>query len=312
VGVWTRVLRVLAVVCCLSVVTAVVDALPTSGSSATVPGRPTGLGVTPGVDEVTLNWTAPGSEGGIPLFGYEIYQVGRAASIFIPAQTNYTITGLKDNTSYSFRVSAVNVVGVGPSSTAASATTATVPGLTTGLGVTPGVDEVTLNWTAPGSEGGIPLFGYEIYQVGRAASIFIPAQTNYTITGLKDNTSYSFRVSAVNVVGVGPSSTAASATTATVPGLTTGLGVTPGLDEVTLNWTAPGSEGGIPLFGYEIYQVGRAASIFIPAQTNYTITGLKNNTSYNFRVSAVNVVGAGPSSTAASATTASATTTTTG
>jgi hypothetical protein len=132
VGVWTRVLRVLAVVCCLSVVTAVVDALPTSGSSATVPGRPTGLGVTPGVDEVTLNWTAPGSEGGIPLFGYEIYQVGRAASIFIPAQTNYTITGLKDNTSYSFRVSAVNVVGAGPSSTAASATTASATTTTTG------------------------------------------------------------------------------------------------------------------------------------------------------------------------------------
>jgi hypothetical protein len=124
---------VLAVVCFLSVVTAVVDALPTSGSSATVPGRPTGLGVTPGVDDVTLNWTAPGSDGGSGLSGYEIYQRHRAASIFVPAgQTNYTITGLKDNTSYSFRVAAVNVVGAGPSSTAASATTASATTTTTG------------------------------------------------------------------------------------------------------------------------------------------------------------------------------------
>jgi hypothetical protein len=128
VGVSARVLRALAVVCCLSLVTAVAnagaDALPTSSSSATAPGRPTGLGVTPGVDEVTLSWTAPVSDGGIPLSGYEIYQVGRPSNVFIPTQTNYTITGLKDNTSYSFRVSAVNVVGVGPSSAAASATTA--------------------------------------------------------------------------------------------------------------------------------------------------------------------------------------------
>jgi titin len=178
-----------------------------------VPGRPTGLGATPGVDEVTLNWTAPVSDGEITLSGYEIYEVGRASNIFIPAQTNYTITGLKDNTSYSFRVSAVNVVGAGPSSTSASATTATVPGRPTGLGAAPGVDEVTLNWTAPVSDGGSPLSGYEIYQVGRASNIFIPAQTNYTITGLKGNTSYSFTVSAVNVGGAGPSSTSASATT---------------------------------------------------------------------------------------------------
>jgi hypothetical protein len=91
--------------------------------------------------------------------------------------------------------------------------------------------------------------------------------------------------------------------------------VTPGVDQVTLNWTAPVSDGGSPLFAYEIYQVGRAANIFIPAQANYTIytiTGLKANTSYSFRISAVNVVGAGPFSTAASATAVSATTTTTG
>jgi hypothetical protein len=305
VGVWARVLRVLTVVCCLSVVTAV-EALPTSGSSATVPGRPTGLGLTPGVDEVTLNWTAPVSDGGSPVFDYEIYQVGRASNIFIPAQTNYTITGLKDNTSYSFRVSAVNVVGAGAPSTAASATTASVPGRPTGLGVAAGVDDVTLNWTAPVSDGGSSLSGYEIYQAGQTANIFIPVQTNYTITGLKDNTSYTFRVGAVNVVGAGAPSTAASATTASVPGLTTGLGAAPGVDEVTLSWTAPVSDGGSSLSGYEIYQRHRAASIFVPAgQTNYTITGLKDNTSYSFRVSAVNVVGAGAPSTAASATTAS-------
>jgi hypothetical protein len=222
VGVWTRVPRVLSVVCCLSVVAAVVDALPTSGSSANVPGRPTGLGATPGVDDVTLNWTAPGTDGGSGLFGYEIYQVGRASNIFIPVQTNYTITGLKDDTSYSFRVSALNVVGAGPPSAAASATTASVPGLTKGLVATPGVDDVTLNWTAPASNGGSALFGYEIYQVGRASNIFIPAQTNYTITGLKDNTSYSFRVSALNVVGAGPPSAAASATTASATTTTTG------------------------------------------------------------------------------------------
>jgi hypothetical protein len=314
VGVWTRVPRVLSVVCCLSVVAAVVDALPTSGSSANVPGRPTGLGATPGVDDVTLNWTAPGTDGGSGLFGYEIYQVGRASNIFIPVQTNYTITGLKDDTSYSFRVSAVNVVGAGPPSAAASATTASVPGLTTGLGATPGVDDVTLNWTAPASDGGSGLSGYEIHQVGRTSTIFVAAgQMNYTITGLKDDTSYSFRVSALNVVGAGPPSTAASATTANVPGLTTGLGATPGVDDVTLNWTAPASDGGSALSGYEIYQRHRATAIFVPAgQMNYTITGLKDDTSYSFRVSALNVVGAGPPSAAASATTASATTTTTG
>ena len=139
---------------------------------ATVPGAPTGLTATPGNDQVSLSWTAPSSDGGLAVTGYDIYQ-GTAAGQETTTPVNsspvtgtaYTVKGFSDGTKYYFTVEAVNAVGNGPASNEASATTpATLPGTPTGLTATPGNDQVSLSWSPPASDGGATVTGYDIYR----------------------------------------------------------------------------------------------------------------------------------------------------
>ena len=92
---------------------------------------------------------------------------------------------------------------------------------------------------------------------------------------------------------------------ATVPGAPTGLTTTPASGGVTLSWSAPASNGGSSLTDYLVeYSAngGGSWSTFTHAASTaptQTVTGLTAGTTYTFRVSAVNAVGAGsPSATA--------------
>ena len=293
----------------------VVKAVP-----AAAPGAPTGLTATAGDAKVTLTWTAPGS-GGAPISGYNVYlgtsPSGEAAApvnrASLVTATSYKVTGLVNGTTYYFRVTAVNRVGEGQRSNEVKAVPVGVPGAPAGLTVSPGDARATLSWTAPGSDGGSPITGYNIYVATSAdfkGATKIPRGTGtaVTVTGLVNGTTYYFRVTAVNRIGAGPASAAAKAVPVTVPGAPIGLTATPGRSKVTLRWAAPPS-GGSPITGYIIYkgtspggETGPAVNGLLVTATSYTVTSLVNGTPYYFEVFAVNAVGQGSSSNEASAT----------
>ena len=143
------------------------DAWPTSDTiAAIVPGKPRGLAATPGNGQVTLEWTAPASDGGASVTGYEYrYSAGTT----VPDSTAWTavaggggvrtvvVSGLDNDTLYAFEVRAVNSVGGGPASDPASATPREGPQ----LAATPAVDGavVTLIFTEPLDEGSVPAPG---------------------------------------------------------------------------------------------------------------------------------------------------------
>lgn len=81
----------------------------------------------------------------------------------------------------------------------------------------------------------------------------------------------------------------------TAPDAPTALNATPATSSVGLSWTAPVNDGGSAITGYKVeYKTAAAAtySSVTVAGTSTTISGLAGATSYNFRVSAVNVAGA--------------------
>lgn len=119
-----------------------------------------------------------------------------------------------------------------------------------------------------------------------------PAGSTVTIVARASNTAGSSTATATAVV------TAA----ATVPGVVQSLvvgGVTS--STVALSWAAPLTDGGSPITDYRVeYRVaGGTWAVFAdgtrPA-VGATVTGLLPTTAYEFRVSALNSVGAGPSS----------------
>ncbi|MDP1805502.1 MAG: fibronectin type III domain-containing protein, partial [Acidimicrobiales bacterium] len=92
----------------------------------TVPEPPTGVTAEPGEGTVSLTWTAPASDGGQAVTGYVVTPyvgaTAQPAQAFNSPATSQTVTGLLEST-YTFKVAAVNSVGTGPQSAASSAVT---------------------------------------------------------------------------------------------------------------------------------------------------------------------------------------------
>jgi hypothetical protein len=184
-------------------------------------------GTTPG--EVTLQWAAP-SNGGVPITGYKIEGKPTASGTWTTINANYAgglslavttydgITGLVIGTSYDFRVSAINSIGTGATSTPTTKIPVTYANVPTGLTTTPAAGSVSVAFTAPVNTGGLAITDYYMEYKTTASGTWIPytdgVSTTPTInvTGLTNGTSYDFRVSTITSIGYGSPSATATAT----------------------------------------------------------------------------------------------------
>ena len=95
----------------------------------TAPLQVTGASATAGNNQVVVSWSAPDS-GGSAITDYVIEQLDSDGSTWntltdgVSTSTSFTVTGLTNGTSYSFRVSAKNTIGTGTVSSTVSATPA--------------------------------------------------------------------------------------------------------------------------------------------------------------------------------------------
>jgi len=295
----------------------------TPAASATVPGAPTIGSASAGNGQATVSWTAPASNGGSAITGYEItpYANGNAQAPVASSGTGTSkvITGLANGTPYQFRVKAVNAIGLSDPSGASNSVTprvpATVPGAPTIGSVSAGNGQVSVSWAAPASNGGASISGYQVTPyVGATAQPVVVSTgpgTSKVVTGLANGTAYTFRVAAVNAVGTGAQSGASGAVTpvapATAPGAPTAVTGLAGNGQVSVSWAAPASNGGSAITGYQVTPyVGATAQPVVTSSgtgTTKVVTGLANGTAYTFRVAAVNAVGTGAQSGASSAVT---------
>ncbi len=262
-----------------------------------VPDAPTIGTATAGNAQATVTFTPPVSDGGSPITGYTVTSSpggitgsGSASPI--------TVTGLTNGTAYTFTVTATNAAGTGAASAASnSVTPITVPGAPTSPSATPGNAEATVSFTPPASDGGSAITVYTVTSdpggftgTGSASPI--------TVTGLNNAVAYTFTVTATNAAGTGPASAPSnSVDLATVPGAPANLAAVVLGSSISLSWSAPVSDGGSDITDYIIeYQLstGGTWSVFSDAtsiNTTATVVDLSNDTSYDFRVRAVNIVG---------------------
>ena len=280
------------------------------------PARPQGLQAAPANGRVTLTWDDPGK--GVYIDFYRYTTDGGDTWTRIPdsqstAQgqfTRYTVPDLTNGQAYTFAIQAENGSGASPvSASVTAAPRGGAPARPTGLSAAPGNAEVTLTWDDPRDP------SITRYQVQQGAANWADISgsdagaTSHTVGSLTNGTTYTLRIRAVNDHdgdGADDPGAASDAVTVTpgVPAAAASLTVAPGDARATLTWTAPASDNGGAVTGYEYTSNADAAA---PAwtdvpdsgsdgradETEYTVTGLVNNTTYAFAVRAENANGEG-------------------
>jgi len=277
----------------------------------TTPTAPSGLTATPlSQTQIRLNWTdASNNETGFKIERSLDGTTWNPAGTVAQNTTSYTDGGLTANTLYSYRVKATNAGGdSAPSNTAQARTNPVAPGNPTNLTATAlSQTSVSLNWTiGTGTETGFKLErkleGGTYAQIGTAPA----GATSATDNGVSAGATYVYRIRATNAGGDSPYSNEATVTALpNLPGAPTQLTVTAlSQTSLKLDWNDNSSDE----TGFEIERtvngVGAAAVStnfsVDPNVTTFTDTGLSPNSSYSYRVRAINI--AGPSAWSSSVT----------
>jgi CotH kinase protein/Lamin Tail Domain/Fibronectin type III domain len=201
------------------------------GVVVTVPGTPAIGTATAANASATVTWTAPGSNGGAAIAGYQVRVVNSAGAqvgALRPATasaTSLVVTGLTNGTAYRFQVAATNSVGTGNysalSNAVTPAATATVPGPPVigapSQGAVGGALTAVARWTPPTTNGGSAITGYQVIALrmsSTAPDATVLSRTTSRVLGpavrqreltLPAGT-YRFEVVAINGIGTSPPS----------------------------------------------------------------------------------------------------------
>lgn len=290
-----------------------------SGFTATVPGMPTGVGVTAtGRTTCSLKWTAPSYDGGSAVMNYDVYiddgHVGSFGRAQLESGLVTIITGLSQGLSYRIKVAAVNVVGTGNFTVPISCVAADLAGPPLNLkGTSAGDGMVRVEWEQPVDDGGAYLLGYRVIVNGTCtiySSIIDPA-TTVAILPCEEGVLYKLTATAYTQVGWGANSTAVDFICVEPPGAPTGLGLNYNEEMGALDVRDLRSRGLMSLHweeavrasSYRLYiDDGSLGGLFALAyegtESAYVATGLQDGSYYRWKVGAVNGGGQGPNSTA--------------
>jgi len=269
---------------------------PAAGTTFNVPTVPLTFAATGGHDLIDLTWTPPASDGGSVLTRYNIY-IGTVciSSDFGTEIFVWTQMGVGDGVSRTYTIAAVNDVGEGPQSAEKTGTTWVLPTAPVLSAIGRGVKELVLTWTKP-ADGGGEIYDYKVC-IGTVVMHTVTGSDvlTYTDTGLGNAESVSYNVKARTAVGTSLASNIQTGTTFDVPSAPRNLAEVDGDASVILTWTAPSSDGGSAVTGYQVHRSTSFAGIYTliasPATASYTNTGLTNGTVYWYKVLAVNLAG---------------------
>ena len=278
---------------------------PASGTPVAAPGQVTGVEVTPGTGQLTVEWAATADADGYKVqwkSGAETFADAatdsREAVIASGSTTSHTITGLANGTAYDVQVIATRTNAAdGLPSAPSSGTPVAAPGRVTGVEVTPGTGQLTVEWAATADgykvqwKSGAETFA-DAATDSREAVIASGSTTSHTITGLANGTAYDVQVIATRTnADDGTPSAPASGTPVAAPGRVTGVEVRPGTGQLAVEWAATAAADGYKVqwkSGAETFADAaadsREAVIASGSTTSHTITGLANGTAYDVQI----------------------------
>jgi fibronectin type 3 domain-containing protein len=279
--------------------------------SSTPPTTPTGLTATAGDAQVSLTWTASADATGYDVLrstnGIDGTYTALTSGV---ASTSYTDSDVTNGTQYCYEVDASNANGTSdPSSPQCATPTLQAPAAPTGLAATAGDQQVNLSWLASSGADYYNVYRSETGSAGSYTNITPNGvvSTSYPDTGLTNQTTYYYYVTAENSAGESGPSNPVSA----IPQASTTLDAPTNLTakaagksgKINLSWTQSSSPN---IVANKIYRDDGVVTT-LNATTSYSDSNTSKGTSYCYDVTAVNSSGIESSHSTPSCATAGAT-----
>lgn len=254
----------------------------------TVPPAPVLLSVTPAPNQAQVAFE--------PITGIIDpvieYQANCPPALHVPTgQTSpLTVLSLSNGVTYSCRVRARNINGWGDYSNLLTVVPADRPFPPVPLSAVGGIGAITLNFLPPTSNNGSAVLDYE---ATCGAIVVTNTASPIVVTGLQNGITHTCTLRARNAVGYSNPSTALSALVGKVPGAPTITAVTPAPSSLLVDFSAPTSDGGLPITRYVVTCGSQTAD---GTANSLLVSGLGNGIAVNCTVRAENALGLGPSS----------------
>ncbi|XP_030198279.1 netrin receptor DCC isoform X2 [Gadus morhua] len=263
---------------------------------------------------VRLGWKAPAQQEGVHTYAVFYSQEGvpreRWVNVTEVGSLEVSVSNLKPEQSYTFRVLAYNQAGAGPSSTPLRVTTQPdlqVPTQVEALRAEPlSSTSIQVSWAPPTQPNG-PILAYRLLWAelpsGKEQSVEVSGRS-FKMEGLNKYSEYAVRVLALNRHGAGVSAeTLRIATLSDVPSAppqNVSLEVVLSRS-IKVCWQPPppsSLNGLITAYKIRYHRNGRRGDqeALEPNNYWYQFTGLEKGTQYSFQVAAMTVNGTGPAS----------------
>ncbi len=265
-----------------------------------VPGRPAALA---GDGKATVTIVPPLTGGAPDTYLVTASPGGATCTVTAPA-SSCLITGLVNDTAYTFSSTATNAAGTSSGSVASVSVTPSLaaPGTPGQPTVLSGDGRVTVTVATPGSGGAPATYTVTASPGGATCTVTVPA-TSCDVTGLTNATAYTFTVTATNASGTSTASVASQSVQPVLaaPGTPSQPTVVVGDGRATVT-VVPASGGAPDTYLVTASPGGATCTVTAPA-TSCVVTGLTNSTPYTFSVTATNAAGTSSASTASAAAT---------
>ncbi len=306
-----------------------------AGKAATVPTDPYVGYAVAGNGQIRIVWSSPDNDGGADIASYDLRYIRSDADDsdeanwtleedFSRTANQYRIRGLTNDVAYHIQVRAINAAGDGAWSERVTRTPVGPPGTPSIDTVTPGDGSLAIMWSPPASDGGRDITSYNLRYVRNDLvgsnflyvwdyenGIWTSGDLKYTLSGLDNGVRYRLGLQAVNDKGNSGWSDWNNPRTG-IPGSTPAAPGAPTIDRATsdgakahIRWSAPTSDGGADITGYDLRHILTSAdetmddnwtvvpSAWISGARKYTVEGLTAAAQYDFQVRAENAAGAG-------------------
>ena len=285
------------------------------------PSVPRNVAATPQLLAAYVTWTSPYDNGGSAVTGYIVDWSPDGNTWFgnvrlSAGNSGTTLTGLPGGAPITVRVRATNAYGTSAAGTVSVTPTApTAPLAMSAPSVNVNYNAASVYWSTATNNGGSAVTGYIVEWSTDAGTTWTRSAVqgsgirSLAVSNLAGGSAHLFRVRAVNAIGIGVPSPAVAATPLkmTPPTAPTAFsGVLSGTNAI-LSWGLPLGNGGSAITGYTVEvstdagATWRTVLVITSAGTrSASIANLVAGVTYQFRVRAVNAIGAGDASTVVS------------